>query len=98
MISEGRVRTGDENLQPDQCAKRADGSEVLDAHIPCELSVRQLTACGHTKAMKYAPQTSDFQKYFSSNNIKFDEVVVGARGAITGDMMNRLLVMRSLKW
>ena len=98
VMSEPKIRTGDENLQPDLCVKRTDGSAVLDGQVPYELCVRQLTASRRTKTTKYDHLTSDFEAYLNSSNIVFDGVVVRARGAITGGTMKRLLVMGLSKW
>ena len=93
VMTEPRVRSGDTNVQPDLCVKKIDGSAVLDAHVPYELSMSQLSACGRSKAAKYVRHTSAFRDYLNSTSIEFDGIVIGARGAITGSMSRRLMVM-----
>jgi len=93
VYSEPRVLgRNDTILRPDLCAKGIGGGAlVLDAHIPYELGgPSQLEAARSAKAAKYAAHRDGFRRYLGVEDIRFDGVVVGARGAIAPPMVASL--------
>ena len=83
----------DHLLRPGLCAKKDGKAMVLDAHVPYKTSAKRLAISRNDKIKKYAPHGDSFQRYFGCDDLKVDEVVVGARRAITQQMAAKLSVL-----
>ena len=83
----------DQLLRAGFCVKKDDKAMVLDAHVPCKTSAKRLAIARSDEIKKYAPHGDGFRRYLGCDDLKVDEVVVGARRAITQQMAANLSVL-----
>ena len=95
VLNEPRIVSPEQDqvLRPDLCAKKEGKVLILDAHVPYETSRKRLATARKDKIKKYAPHGDGFRKYLGCNDLEFDGVIVGARGAITQQMAAKLSAM-----